>query len=216
MTDETNVIERKFWAACDELDTSDVIKGHLKSFLSPLRNKSSDTHLHYLHSLRVGLLARQIGAFTHHEEKPLLLAGALHDLGKCQTALEVLGKTRSFTRADQKEIRRHVMDGYRMLRGHFDLTAEIMLWHHKFQEDGYPKKLPPLLHDYKEQTMLLIVEYGRIVALADVYDALHRINDKFGETKKLSGEEITKKMLEFNPDRTKLVLTLYEAGIFTA
>jgi HD-GYP domain-containing protein (c-di-GMP phosphodiesterase class II) len=166
--------------------------------------------------LRVGLLAKKIGSFIHHEEKPLFYAGSLHDLGKCQTPLEILGKTGSWTDEDQREIEEHVMDGYRLLRGSFDVTAEIMLWHHRFQESGYPELLPPFLHDYRETTKLLIREYGRIVALADVYDALHRPNSKFAEVGKgLTKEEIKRKMFEFNPDRKKLVAALYSSGILT-
>jgi len=211
----TRGIEQQFRDACDELEIQEEDRIAIESFLAPLRDKSSVTNFHYLHSLRVGLLARQIGKFTHHEERPLFFAGVLHDLGKCQVALEVLGKTEGWTEADTRAIMRHVSDGYRLLRGRFDFSAEIILWHHRFQLDGYPKKLPPLLHKYSEASKLLIVEYGRIIALADVYDALHRVNDKFGAKKELSGEEIREKMLEFNPDRTKLISALYEAGIFT-
>lgn len=210
-----NTLEQQFYSACNELKIKEEDKVAIWSFLAPLRDKGSVTNFHFLHSLRVGLLARKIGEFTQHEGKPLFIAGVLHDLGKCQVALEALGKTAGWTKTDTKAMKRHVTDGYRMLRGKFDFSAEIILWHHKFQEDGYPKRLPPLLHDYRETSKLLIVEYGRIIALADVYDALHRTNDKFGETKKLSGEEIKEKVLEFNPDRTKLILALYEAGIFT-
>ncbi len=55
---------------------------------------------------------------------------------------------------------------------------------------------------------------GRIVALADVYDALHRIDGKFEEKKALTGKEIREKMFEFNPDRKILVEALYKAEIF--
>lgn len=215
MTDKTEDLEQRFWDACDELGISDTNKSILESFLAPLKNKDGITYLHYLHSLRVGLLARQIGRFTYHEEKPLFFAGALHDLGKCQTPLKILGKTESWTDEDQQEIERHVVDGYRLLRGRFDMTAEIIVWHHKFQERGYPEDLPPHLHRYRETTKLLICEYGRIVALADVYDALHRPNSKFGEGRALTSLEVKEKMLELNPDRNKLITALYDAGILS-
>ena len=207
-------IEIEFWNVCTELKISRTNQDHIKSFLAPLREKSSTTHFHYLHSLRVALLARRIARFIHHEEKPLFFAGALHDLGKCQTPLHILGRTDSWSDDDQKEIEHHVMDGYRLLRGRFDVTAEIMLWHHRFQENGYPQELPPFLHNYRETMKLLIREYGRCIALADVYDALHRVDAKFGKKEALTGKEIKEKMIEFNPDRKRLVLALYDAGIF--
>jgi HD-GYP domain-containing protein (c-di-GMP phosphodiesterase class II) len=213
MTNEECALEEQFHSACEELRVSTTNRVMLASFLAPLRNKHPVTHFHYAHSLRVGLLARQIGRFTYHNEKPLLFAGALHDLGKCQTPLEILGKTESWGDADQKAMQAHVMDGYKLLRGRFDVTAEIMLWHHKFQEDGYPEELPPHLHQYRETMQLLIREYGRIVALADVYDALHRTDAKHGEKVTLTSEQIKEKMFELNPDRTILVEALYKQGL---
>ncbi len=176
MASEIDELERQFWEACIALGISATNQAFLQSFLAPLRNNDEVTRFHYLHSLRVGLLALHIGQFTYHEEKPLFFAGTLHDLGKCDTPSEILGKTGSWTDQDQHKIQTHVTDGYRLLRGRFDMTAEIAVWHHKFQEDGYPARLPPPLHLYRETTKLLIREYGRIIALADVYDALHRAN----------------------------------------
>lgn len=210
-----NSVEQDFWDMCKTLGISDTNQNHLRSTLTFLRDKDPITNFHFLHSLRVGLLARKIGNFIYHEEKPLFLAGALHDLGKCQTSLRVLGRTESWSDEDQKEIENHVMDGYRLLQGRFDISAEIMVWHHKFQENGYPAELPPPLHNYRETTRLLIREYGRIIAIADVYDALHRTDSKFGEKVTLTPAEIRVKMFEYNPDRRKLIAKLYEVGILT-
>ncbi len=214
MISEESRLERQFTCACRELHISGTNRTMLRSFLAPLRNKSAVTNFHYAHSLRVGLLARKIGHFTHHEEKPLFFAGSLHDLGKCQTPLDILGKTDTWSDEDQEAIQAHVMNGYQLLRGRFDISAEIMVWHHKFQENGYPEEMPAHLHAYRETTKLLIREYGRLVALADVYDALHRVDGKFGEKRKLTGDEIREKMFEFNPDRKKLVEALYKKKIF--
>lgn len=213
MTCEHHDLEAQFHCACTELRISDTNKEMLISFLAPLRNKDPVTNFHYAHSLRVGLLARQIGQFTYHNEKPLFFAGTLHDLGKCQTPIEILGKSESWSDADQKAMQAHVMDGYRLLRGRFDVTAEIMLWHHKFQDDGYPEKLPPHLNQYRETTQLLIREHGRIVAIADVFDALHRTDAKHGEKVTLTKDQIREKMFEFNPDRTILIEALYNNGV---
>ncbi len=215
MDRDRTILEISFWKACDFVGISKTNQNHLEGILAPLKDKSPITHFHYEHSLRVGLLALDIGNFIHHEAKPLLFAGALHDLGKCQTCLDVLGKVDTWSEADQEEMKHHVIDGYRLLRGRFDLTAEVMLWHHKFQDEGYPKVLPPFLHDYRETTKLLIREYGRIVAIADVYDALHRVNEKSGGSEPLTSAEIKIKMFEYNRDRKKLITALYDAGILT-
>ncbi len=203
-------------AFCITLNLAGVSESDQKAvhaFLAPLRCKSDVTHFHYEHSLRVGRHAWRIAQFVHLDQKALLLAGALHDLGKCMTALETLGKTEVWSAKDYEEIRHHVVDGYRLLKGRFDFSAETILWHHRFQKDGYPKKLPKPLHEYSEGTKLLIAEHGRMLAIADVYDALHRVNSKFGEARALTGAEIKEKMLQFNPDRKILIEDLYKADI---
>ncbi len=210
---KTSKTEVTFWETAKAIGITTTNQNHLRSILAPLRDKSAVTRFHYEHSLRVGLLAMKIGNFTHHESKPLFLAGALHDLGKCQTCLDVLGKVGTWSEKDQEEIENHVLDGYRLLRGRFDFTAEAMLWHHKFQDDGYPDVLPQYLHNYRQTTKLLIREYGRIVAIADVYDALHRVNEKEGEARALAPSEIKEKMFVYNPDRRKLITALYDANI---
>ena len=201
-------------AIFDALRIKSEDKEAILALLAPLKYKSPITEIHYCHSLRVGLMARKIAAFMHLDQKALFYAGLLHDTGKCQVALETLGKTEGWTNQDSQEMEGHVLSGYDLARGRFDFSAEIIAWHHKFQKSGYPKVLPPSLHEYGEGTKLLIPEYGRILALADVYDALHRVNDKFGEKRALSDDDIMQKMLELNPDRKTLIQDLYNADIF--
>jgi len=93
------------------------------AFLSILKYKGPATGVHYLHSLRVGLLARKIAAFMHLDQKALFYASLMHDLGKCQVCLETLGKTDSWTAKDAEEMRGHVKDGYELIRGRFDFSA---------------------------------------------------------------------------------------------
>ncbi|MFA6494486.1 MAG: HD domain-containing protein [Candidatus Paceibacterota bacterium] len=209
-----NDLEKQFISVCAEVGISEDDQHTMVSFLSPLRDKNSVTHEHYLHSLRVGLLSRNIAKFLHLDEKALLMSGALHDLGKCQVCINTLKKIKGWNAVDRKEIQKHVMSGYRLLRGRFDLSADTMVRHHTFQPDGYPKKLPKFLHPYSATTKKLIVKYASLVALADVYDALHRKNDKFGKERELSGEEIRSIMIEINSDMVKLISDLYDEKIF--
>ena len=205
--------QTEFRVACVDVGIKKSDLKALFSFLAPLRDKNAITHVHYLHSLRVGLLSRKIAKFTLRDERALLMAGALHDLGKCQVCIKTLGKTDGWTKKDSREMERHVADGFRTLRGRFDFSADTMVRHHSFQDNGYPKKLPKFLHDYSPVTRELIIEHARIVALADVYDALHRVNDKFGQKRALGGIEIKALMFEFNSDKAELISRLYEAEI---
>lgn len=211
-------LEQRLVVAFRELRVPDEERLAVLALIEPLRSKSPITHIHYEHSLRVGLLCRRIARFMHLDEKALCYAGLMHDVGKCQTDLATLGRTDGWTAADAEEIKKHVMDGYRIIRGRFDFTAEVIVFHQRFQEAGYPDELPPPLHEYSDETKAMIVVYGRLLALADVFDALHRINNKFGA---LTGEEIKEKMLTLGVNKKakspfkQLVIDLYDAEIFT-
>lgn len=202
-------IEERLQQAFNDLQLCGDQQEGVTDFLRILKCKSPDT---YEHSIRVGLLARRIAEFMHCDERSLLYAGLLHDIGKAQTPLETLHKTEGWTDADSEEIKQHVLDSYRLARDHFDFSAEIIAWHHRFQKDGYPEVMPQPLHDYCAGTMVTIAFYGRILALADCFDALHRDNSKFGV---LTGEQIREKMMEYNPDQRILIEELYGSDIFT-
>lgn len=191
-----------------DLDKREVIR----TYLDLIKAKHQGS---YEHSLRVGLIARQIAKFMASNEKALLYAGLLHDVGKTMVPTSTLSKTEGWTPEDTANVQAHVESGYKLLRDKFDFTAEVILMHHRFQTRPYPEESPQPLHEYSEDTKALIKEYGRILAMADVYDALHRINDKHGVKRSLSGEEIREQMLSLNPDRTELIEQLYTAGVFT-
>lgn len=207
-------LEDRFAAALRDVGVSARDCEQVVRYLSVLRDKGEVHRQHYAHSLRVGMKSREIARFVHHEERPLLIAGAFHDIGKCHISCAVLAKTEVWTADDQDAIEQHVMQGHTLLRDRFDLSAEILVWHHRFQHHGYPKQMPDHLHGYAETTKLLIAEYGRIVALADVYDALGRVNSSSGGVR-LSGQEIRRQMHELNRDRRRLIDALYDANIFS-
>src|SRR3989338_4018812 len=158
-TDSLIETELEFEETMDELKISEKIKASIRGLLAALKQKSEFT---YAHSLRVGLLARKIGRFMHLDEKALFFAGIFHDLGKSLTPLTTLHKKSGWTSEDTKIMESHVTDSYRLLRDKFDFSAEIVLWHHRFQKNIYPTELPPSLHRYSEGTKVLIQEYGRV------------------------------------------------------
>ena len=211
--DDTRSLIRQFATGAYALDVSSLHQEQIIDLLRPLLDGSPAVQEHFKHSIRVGLLAAKIANFCHHHGRTLFIAGTLHDVGKCEIPIEVLEKTVNWTVGDAAVMEHHVIAGYNKLRGHFDFSAEIILWHHKFQHNEYPETLPPHLHQYSAATVVLIAEYGRLLALADSYDALHRPNDKFDGV--MSGDRIKALMLEHNPDRTILIERLYQAGIFT-
>ncbi|HEY0220873.1 MAG TPA: HD domain-containing protein [Candidatus Paceibacterota bacterium] len=187
----------------------------IESFLAPLRDKGPIYKFHYNHTLRVAILCMKVAEFMHLDKKALLYAGLLHDVGKALVSARTLGKTSGWTEKDTREMRPHVMDGYKLIRGRFDFTAEIILWHHRFQAKGYPVAIPHALHPYCLGSKTMIQVYGRILSLCDQFDAFHRVNDKQGATVIPTGEEILLLMYKANPDQRVLLDELYKADIFT-
>jgi len=155
-----------------------------------------------------------MGIFLHLKARTLLYAGLLHDVGKAQTPVATLSKTSGWTEQDQAAMVCHVMDGYRMIRDRFDFTAEVILWHHRFQPKRYPEELPTPLHEYNEVTSLLIPTYGRLLSLADQFDALHRVNGKH-DASPLTGAKIMERIMANNQDYQVLIKQLFDADIFT-
>lgn len=206
-------LETSLKRAFSELGIDSEQQTGIMMFLGVLLMKGDAWKPTYEHCIRVGLLARAIGKFMGMDEKALFYAGILHDVGKCLTDHIVLSKTQSWGPDDAREMETHVHDGFRLLRGKFDFSAEILKWHHQFQGNSYPKELPAPLHPFSKGTEVTISMYGRLLALADSYDALHRVNFQDGKVRKLSRDEIRKKMLERNPHQKVLVENLYTAGI---
>ena len=187
----------------------------IQCFLAPLRVKGPIYRFHYEHTLRVAFLCVEVAKFMHVDKKALLYAGLLHDIGKAQVPPETLGKTQGWTEKDTRAMHPHVMDGYRLLRGKFDFTAEIILWHHRFQAQGYPAKMPKSLHPYCLGSKTMIQMYGRILSLCDQFDAFHRVNDKQGQVVVPTGEQIKALLLKANPEQKLLIEELYAAEVFT-
>jgi putative nucleotidyltransferase with HDIG domain len=208
--DNQSLLEIKLSQAAKKLKVEPEYRVEITMLLEPLKAKDLNS---YEHSLRVCLLAIQIGEFLHLQTKALLFAGLLHDIGKADVPDEILKKIEGWNEEDDRIIRKHVLNGYKQIKGKFDFTAEIILLHHEYQKNRYPENLPLYLHPYSKETQLLIFEYARVLALADVYDALHRKNDKYGKKRRLSGTEIKNKMLELNSDQKQLIEDLYKANI---
>jgi putative two-component system response regulator len=122
------------------------------------------------HTKRVGDLAAEIAhALGNTPEwcERLRLAARLHDIGKVSVPDAVLLKTGPLTIHEFEMMKNHATVGHQILAGSsstlFQLAAEIALSHHEWWDgSGYPYGL----------RMGSIAQSGRIVAVADVFDAL--------------------------------------------
>jgi len=112
------------------------------------------------------LIARNLG-FTKSEQKLLLRAAPMHDIGKVGIPDNILLKPGPLTREEFDIIKTHPQIGFDILSNSqsslLEAGAQISLSHHeKFDGSGYPQGLSG------EEIPLM----GRICAVADVYDAL--------------------------------------------
>jgi len=205
-------LEEQVEQTFSELNISEINRQSVRNYLEVLKRKDKET---YEHSARVGLLGVRVAGYMHLNPKILFFAGALHDIGKLLVLPETLRKKVGFDEKDMEQLRKHSYYTYSMLRGVHEYSAEIALRHHQYQEKGYPKKLPRMRIGYSQATRAMIPFYARILSLIDFYDAATtRENDKFGEVRKLSRDEVRALMLKENTDVASLVEDLFKSNIF--
>jgi putative two-component system response regulator len=122
------------------------------------------------HVNRMATIASYLGAelgLDHHEVLLLRAAAPMHDVGKIAVPDEILRKPGSLTPEERTEMERHTTVGHEILDGSaselLQMAARIALTHHEhYDGGGYPRGLRG------EEIPL----EGRIVAVADVFDAL--------------------------------------------
>ncbi|MFN7018107.1 MAG: HD domain-containing phosphohydrolase [Fimbriimonadales bacterium] len=122
------------------------------------------------HIVRVGRLSEQIGRVLGLDEQTLFQlrhAAPLHDVGKIGVPDAILRKPRPLTRKEWRIMQQHTLIGANILQGcaypTLEMARTIALTHHeRWDGRGYPQGLQG------EQIPL----WGRIVAVADAYDAM--------------------------------------------
>jgi putative two-component system response regulator len=122
------------------------------------------------HTQRVGLTASLVARQMGQDEAQVDLiwrAGPLHDVGKIGIADQILRKPGSLTSEEFAVMKTHSKIGSEILSGHhtplLQLASRIALTHHeRWSGGGYPQGL---------EGEAIPLE-GRIVAVADVFDAL--------------------------------------------
>ena len=122
----------------------------------------------YTHCINVGLFCNVFAGWlklSEEETKLATLCGLLHDVGKLRVPEELLKKTEAYTEEEKIAIKAHTREGYLLVKN-LDIDSHIknaILTHHeRCDGSGYPFGLSGFRID----------PYAKMVAIADVYDAM--------------------------------------------
>lgn len=122
----------------------------------------------YIHSMNVALICNVFARWLRFDEAEIRLAtisGLLHDIGKTKIPDNIIQKPGKLTSLEYNVVKNHPQKGYDMIKdSHFpdSIKNAVLMHHEKCDGSGYPKGLT------REQ----IDPYAKLVAIADVYDAM--------------------------------------------
>ncbi|MFA5535928.1 MAG: HD-GYP domain-containing protein [Bacillota bacterium] len=166
------------------------------------------------HPYNVAFLSNSIGqelGFSSDQLYKLNMAALLHDIGKICLNDSILNKTSPLAEAEKKELNRHPLYGYIIIRDlatKFDSLSgieDIVLQHHeRFDGKGYPKGI-------KGEDILL---ESRILAIADAVDAM--LSERsYKKPKNLSStinQLISNKGTQFDPKLAQIMVEILVKG----
>ncbi len=129
------------------------------------RDRETGLHIHRV-SEYAGVIAESLG-LPDVEVELIRTAMPMHDIGKIAIPDNILLKAGNLTEEEKQVVRQHPLIGARILHGSSSLVlkiAEVIALNHQERYDGsgYPQGLAG-------QSIPL---YGRIAAIADIFDAL--------------------------------------------
>ena len=140
-----------------------------RGVLSCLYEVKSHSDYTFEHSVNVAITTGVFSNWLHYgdiEQRNLIMAGLLHDIGKLNVPLQILDKPDKLLDSEFRIIKKHPGEGYNFLANldEFSEGTKMGVWQHHERMDGsgYPCGL--------KRTE--IHEYAKIVAIADIYDAM--------------------------------------------
>ena len=178
----------------EEITTTQKEVVYTMGTIAESRSKETGNHVKRVAAYSE-LLALKYGLSTQ-ESKLLRLASPMHDIGKVAIPDNILNKPGRHTPQEFEIMKTHATLGYEML-AHSDReilkTAAIVAYEHheKYDGSGYPRGLSG------EDIHI----YGRITAIADVFDALgsDRVYKKAWEDEKIFALLTEEKGRHFDP-----------------
>ncbi len=147
---------------------------------------------YYYHPVNVSILSVALGkriGFNRVQLRTLAVAAFFHDIGKIKIPLSILNKKTDYTPKEHELLKRHPVDGIKVLLKSLGLNETsilsmlVSLEHHmKLDLSGYPET--------SDKRKLNI--FSRIISIADEYDSL--VSGRVYEGKKLGMENARKVM----------------------
>jgi HD-GYP domain-containing protein (c-di-GMP phosphodiesterase class II) len=147
---------------------------------------------YYYHPVNVSILSVALGkriGFNRGQLRTLAVAAFFHDIGKIKIPLSILNKKTDYTPKEHELLKRHPVDGIKVLLKSLGLNETsilamlVSLEHHmKLDLSGYPET--------SDKRKLNI--FSRIISIADEYDSL--VSGRVYEGKKLGMENAMKVM----------------------
>lgn len=169
--------------------------------IGEIRSKETGNHVRRVAEYSY-LLAKLYG-LSDEEAELIKIASPMHDIGKVAIPDSILNKPGKLTNEEYEQMKQHTVIGYNLLkhskRRILRSAAIIAHEHHeKWNGTGYPNGL-------KGEEIHL---YGRITAIADVFDALasDRVYKKSWELSKIIDLFQREKGEHFDPKLTQLFL----------
>lgn len=136
--------------------------------LTMLQNMKEYDDSTYAHCINVALLCNLFAGWLHYNQERIELTttcGLFHDLGKLLVPHDILTKPAKLTDNEFEAIQKHPIDGYCLLMNsgiNVHVQNAVLMHHERMDGSGYP------LQKKGDE----IDKYARIVAIADVYDAM--------------------------------------------
>ncbi len=143
-------------------------EGRINVFQLMEKMKDIDDNI-YIHCYNVTLISYSIGKWINLREeelRELTLSGMLCDLGKIKISTKLLNKKEKLTNEEFEQLKKHVLFSYELIKRNKRISKKVkdaVLHHHeRIDGSGYPKGL-------KGEDISV---FSRIIAIADVYNAL--------------------------------------------
>lgn len=152
------------------MNTMRIFSGNLTTIgvFDMLHNMREYDDVTYHHSMSVGIICNVFGkwlGFSKEDLDVLTLAGLMHDVGKVMIPDAIIRKPERLSVTEYEIIKTHPFQGYNLLKDE-DIDERIkkaaLMHHERCDGSGYPSRL----------TGSEIDEFAKIVAIADVYDAM--------------------------------------------